>query len=81
MNLILIGSRIKALLIIKNIKRSYLAKELGISYNTLTKKLNGQREFSFTEITKMQKIFNLDILSFANIFFNPDFLVTSQKIK
>ena len=36
----LIGNRLKILLKKKEIKRSYLAKKIGISYNTLTKKLN-----------------------------------------
>lgn len=55
MNPEIIGNRIKALMTIRNIKRSYLAKELGISYNTLTKKLNGQREFGINEIWKIKK--------------------------
>ena len=42
----LIGKRLKMLMLEKQVKRSYLAKKMGISYNTLTKKLNGQKEFS-----------------------------------
>ena len=60
MNPEIIGNRIKALMTIRNIKRSYLAKELGISYNTLTKKLNGQREFGINEIWKIKEVLGLD---------------------
>lgn len=75
----LIGDRLKALMTVNNIKRKDLAKKLGISYNTLTKKLNGQREFGIKEILKIKEILNLDIDLCANIFFNPEFLVTSDK--
>lgn len=68
-----VGQKIKALLEIKNIKRTYLAKEMGISYNTLTKKLNGQREFTLYEIYKIQKIFNIDNDTYSKIIFGKDF--------
>lgn len=79
MNPQLIGSRLKALMTIRNIKRKDLAMKLGISYNTLTKKLNGQREFTINEIFKIKEIFELDVDLCSNIFFNPEFLVTSDK--
>lgn len=60
MNPEIIGNRLKALMAIRNIKRSYLAKELGISYNTLTKKLNGQREFGINEMWKIKEVLELD---------------------
>lgn len=58
--IILIGERIKIFMKIKKIKRTTLAKKLGISYNTMTKKLNGQREFTLDEILKIKNILNLD---------------------
>lgn len=54
MDTILIGERIKIFMKIKKIKRTTLAKKLGISYNTMTKKLNGQREFTLDEILKIK---------------------------
>jgi len=77
----LIGKKIKALMTVRNIKRSDLANELGISYNTLTKKLNGKREFSINEILKIKEIFNMDVELCANIFFNNDFLISTEDKK
>ena len=75
MNSEIIGSRIKAILVVKNIKRSYLAEELGITYNTLTKKLNGQREFGINEILALKKILDLDVETCANLLFNEDYFI------
>lgn len=68
-----IGNRLKKLMENKQIKRSYMAKEIGMSYNTLTKKLNGQTEFSAIEIAKIKCFLKLDDELSVNIFFNPDF--------
>lgn len=75
----IIGQRLKKLMARKQIKRSYLAKKIGISYNTLTKKLNGQREFSAIEIAKIKCYLELDNELSANIFFNPDFEFPQEK--
>lgn len=77
----LIGKKIKALMTVRNVKRSDLAKELGVSYNTLTKKLNGEREFSINEILKIKEVFNMDVELCANIFFNDEFLITTDPKK
>ena len=69
MDTILIGERIKIFMKIKKIKRTTLAKKLGISYNTMTKKLNGQREFTLDEILKIKNILNLDKELYSNILF------------
>lgn len=74
----LIGKRLKILMVEKQIKRSYLAKKMGISYNALTQKLNGQREFSAIEIAKIKCLLDLDDELSANIFFNPDFDVPEK---
>ncbi len=79
MNPQIIGNRLKALMTIRGIKRRNLAKELGISYNTLTKKLSGQREFTLDEVLKIKEILSLDVDLCANVFFNPDFLITQDK--
>ena len=70
---------LKLLMKNKDIKRSYLAKKIGISYNTLTKKLNGQAEFSALEISKIKKYLELDDKLSANIFFNPNFKIIENK--
>lgn len=75
MNSEIIGSRIKAILVVKNIKRSYLAEKLGITYNTLTKKLNGQREFGLGEILCLKEALDLDVETCANLFFNEDYFI------
>lgn len=75
----IIGNRLKALTTMKNIKRKDFAEKLGISYNTLTKKLNGQREFNINEILMIKQILELDVDLCANIFFNSEFLFTSDK--
>lgn len=49
-----------------------------MSYNTLTKKLNGKREFKVEEILKIKEVFNLDKELCADIFFNEEFLFTGQ---
>lgn len=75
----LIGKRLKILMTQKKIKRSNLAKKMGISYNTLTKKLNGQIEFSAIEITKIKFFLQLSDELSANIFFNPYFEINEEK--
>lgn len=70
MDSIILGNRIKTLLVIKDIKRKELDYRLHISYNSLTKKLKGDRDFTIKEIWKMQKIFELDINSYSNILLN-----------
>lgn len=75
----IIGNRLKILISQKEIKRSYLAKKMGISYNTLTNKLNGRREFSAIEISKIKELLELDERLSANIFFNPDFEFAEDK--
>lgn len=75
----IIGERLKILMKNKKIKRSYLAKKIGISYNTLTNKLNGHREFSAVEIAKIKALLKLDNELSANIFFNPNYEITENK--
>ena len=75
----LIGNRLKTIMEKRQIKRSYLAKKMGISYNTLTKKLNGQKEFSAIEINKIKNALELDEKLSANIFFNPKFDFAEEK--
>ena len=75
-----IGNRIKALMQIKGIKRKELAMKLGISYNTLTKKLNGTREFTINEIFGIKEILNMNAKVCADVFFKPTFLIEEKEI-
>lgn len=75
MNSEIIGNRIKAILVVKNIKRSYLAEKLGITYNTLTKKLNGQREFGISEILCIKEVLELNTETCGNLLFNEEFFI------
>lgn len=70
-----IGNRVKGLLNIFHVSRSDLAKDMGISYNTLTKKLNGKREFTYKDFKVIQKKFGLNYNVCGDVFFNPMFLV------
>lgn len=74
-----IGKRVKDLLQDKGIKRSYLAKKLGISYNTLTNKLTGRSEFSILQIVKIKEVLELDDEFSNNLFFNPNFETIKSK--
>lgn len=76
----IIGNRIKLLMNNNKIPVTKLASELGISYRTLAKKLNGESEFCNTDMIKLQKIFDLNLDLFANIFFNVEFDL-EEKIK
>lgn len=73
-----IGNRIKGLMSIQNITREELANLMHVSYNTLTKKLNGKREFGISDMHKLKDIFKLDVEFCGNIFFNKEFLVRKQ---
>lgn len=79
MNPEVIGKRIKVLMINKGIKRSYMAKMLKISYNTLTNKLNGKSEFSAIQMSMIKELLNLDEELSINVFFNPNFEINLDK--
>ncbi len=73
MNPEIIGKRIKILMNNKEVKRNYLAKKLGISYNTLTNKLNGKSEFSAIQMSMIKDLLEMDDELSINLFFNPKF--------
>lgn len=75
MNPEIIGDRLKALMKIRKIKMSFLAKELKISYNTLTKKLNGQIEFNISEMWIIKDVLELDTKLCDEVFFNENFSI------
>ena len=78
MNPEVIGKRVKNLMINRGIKRSYLAKKLRISYNTLTNKLNGKSEFSAYQISMIKDILNLSDELSINVFFNPKYDINND---
>lgn len=73
-----IGKRVKGLLEIFKIARNDLAEEMGVSYNTLTKKLNGKADFTFQDFMVIKRVFNLKYESCGEIFFNSEFLIKKQ---
>ena len=75
----IIGERIKIVMLNKGVKRSYLAKKLKISYNTLTNKLNGKSEFSAYQVAMIKDLLELDDEFSINLFFNPNFKITVDK--
>lgn len=80
MDPIIIGNRVKFLMNRKKMPKTKLAQELGISYRTLSRKLNGQIEFCNIELIKLQRIFDLNIEMFSNVFFNENFNL-EEKLK
>lgn len=49
-----------------------LAELLGISYQSVSIKLNGHKDFTQTEIFKIMVMFNLTPEEVVDIFFNKD---------
>ncbi len=72
----IIGDRLRALMQIRHVRRIDLAEELGMSYNTLTQKLIGRREFGLNDMLKIKDVFDLDNELCAAIFFDEDFLLS-----
>lgn len=79
MNPVIIGDRIKALMDIRNIKRDYLAKKLGISYSYLTKKLNGQIEFNINEMWIIKDVLELDNKLCEELYFCDNFVILREE--
>ena len=69
----IIGNRIKILMNKNKIPVTKLANSLNMSYRTLVRKLDGESEFCNTDMIKLQRIFDMNLELFSNIFFNSDF--------
>ena len=76
-----VGNRLKSIMHLKGIRREDVAKRMKISYASLTRKLNGKREFNIKDILKLKEILELDGDFGTNIFFNPDFTIENIKEK
>jgi DNA-binding Xre family transcriptional regulator len=61
---------LKSFLVVNNINVKELAKEIGISSNTLYSKINGNSEFNRNEIMQIKDILHLTAEQVDNVFFN-----------
>lgn len=59
-------TKIKALMILKGIDRYQLAKELGIAYVTINKKLNQKTQFKDNEIKKLSEVLGVTVSELYN---------------
>lgn len=51
-----------------------LADLLGISYQSVSIKLNGHKDFTQTEIYRIMTVYKLTPEQVVDIFFNPDYI-------
>lgn len=65
-----VGKRVKKLLEKHKIEIEEFAHKMGISIETLEKKLKGEEEFYLDEMIKIKDIFQLDTKSCEKLFFN-----------
>lgn len=63
-------ARLKYYIDKSGLTQSKLAEMLGITFATLNNKVLNKREFSTTEIAKIQEILNLSLEEKERIFFN-----------
>ncbi len=63
----------------RGIKITSLAEKVGISRQSLSQKLNGEREFAQGEILAIKNNLRLSDDEFMQIFFNPDVEENSTK--
>lgn len=68
----IVGIKVKNLMKKRNMTIKELAKQMGVTSKTLSRKLNGEQEFCVSEILTIIKVFNLSIEACAQIFFNPE---------
>lgn len=60
---------LKAKMVEKGKTQSEIAQEIGMSTNSLSRKVNGKREFTASEIRKLIKCLSLDPATYHEIFF------------
>lgn len=61
--------KIKARLVEKGLKQSDLAKQLGISPQSLNRKLNGISDFRLSELEEIAKVLDIDEHQYKEYFF------------
>ena len=64
------GTLLKAEMVKANVSREKLCQELGLSYSTLTQKINGKRQFTVGEAVKICTCLNIE--DPVPIFFTDD---------
>lgn len=64
------GTLLRAEMVKANVSREALCKELGLSYSSLTQKINGKRQFTVGEAVKICRCLN--ITDPVPIFFTDD---------
>lgn len=62
-------TNVKSLLSEKNLTQEELAKKLGIAKPTLNAKINGARQWNYSELQLLRKTFDLTNEQFMSIFF------------
>ncbi|MBR2588664.1 MAG: helix-turn-helix transcriptional regulator [Bacilli bacterium] len=75
MNSRVLGNRIKGIMIMNSVKRKDLADKLGVTYNTITRKLKGEREFSYSELLQIKQILEIDDELYTSILFDSAFIL------
>lgn len=72
--------KLKALFVENGFTNEMVARNLHMSNQSFSKKMNNEREFKFSEICKICSLFNLSKDDIVTIFFNNlvDFKSTSQ---
>lgn len=53
--------KVKALMVLNGIKRESLSLHLGVTYQTITKKMNGKVPFKDHELKKISDLLNIPI--------------------
>ena len=64
--------QLKAAMILKGDKQTDLARALGISYQTLSEKMNGKSDFLAKEIQAIRDRYDLSAEALVSIFFDPE---------
>ena len=72
MDAVLVGSRIKKLMVKKKITLEQLSNKMQIDKNELVKKLEGEEEFFIGEMAKIKVIFELELKEFDELFFKEE---------
>ncbi len=54
----------------RGVKRSHLARYLGLTDSSFRNKVNGKVEFKASEMVKLREFFGLDQENFMSIFFS-----------
>jgi transcriptional regulator with XRE-family HTH domain len=73
--MVALHSNLKGLMAKYKMQNPDLAKLLGISVSTLSRKINGESDFNTTEIEKLKEIFKLP---YEEIFFSSELLKTDS---